>query len=366
MTYDIDVLETRAVNAIKKHLQSYLEFRKQGKRTSAFDPPDSAQFSEWNIYINSFRPLFNWFYFAPVSWKKYCACYFHTKSGDIKQYPEIKEPVRAALHDENAYIYEYTNSQAKSEIHIFSEPSQISKFVTAHKMQPDFTWMSVDSSRPASVRSKHTRFRELTLDPRLDFLDEQTCVADILLDCFNEKHLAFMLDYRDANIKALLPYLLTAYVFNSPSNKFIRQGSLCDIIFGPESSLGSEVSTRMRTQLDRLGGRFAISKPCPDWTECFADASKRNKPSLWLVVNAPKPWKSQIWMWKIFVAWSGLLLTSESDFIQTDICSGVDFQASYQLFCNRIGAKPLSESQIQNIQECLIMEYQLTYDDLNR
>lgn len=363
MTYNIDVLETRAVNAIKKHLKSYLEFRKQGKRIATFDPPDAAQFSEWEIYISSFRPLFNGFYSSPVPWKKYRKCYFHTESGHVEPCLNIEETVRDALQDETAYIFEYIGSQGKSEIHIFSAPSQISRFVTAHKIQPEFTRMSADGSGPDCAISQHTLFQELTLNPHLDFLDEQTCVADILLDCFSEKHLAFMLDYRDTNIKALLPYLLTAYVFNFPSNKFIRQGSLCDIIFGPESSLGSEVSTRMRTQLDRLAGRFAIPKPCPNWTECFVDASKCNEPSTWSAVNAPKPWKSQIWMWNIFVAWSGLLLTSESNLIRTDICSGVDFQASYQLFCDRIGAKPLSESETKNIQKCLVLEYQLTYND---
>lgn len=359
-------METESIRTIDEYLQDYLKTRIRWKQPSRSAPSlpilSNDNYSAWSECIALFKSKFEKLLPSRFPWERYRPILIHNPNGVVT----VVEDLETTLKDYSlldSYIYEFAQpSHEAPELHLFKNIYDVYRFVCDNELTNVYIADTPYYILPTILNAgRPVIFTRKPLITKLD-ISGTSNPCDTLLGDFKADYLADMLDISNPSICALLPYLLSAYVYNYKTNSLIRRGNHNKIVFEFEpNSLDSSDAPRIRKQLHTLSNRFKFPSKMPSWKESYL--SSVDEPKAWDITEASRPWESQILIWHIFFAWSGIFLTSTNQFIQSTVRPQIDFEASLALFSHYVGCPAQYANPSSNIPTFLAQEYIVTFGE---
>lgn len=354
MSYSIN--ESQLSNEIFCYLNTSLEANPaQPSYNKGLSAQHQVSGFDWDTYINNFINAIK--SIDPNSQKTvYKSCFIHTpKEVKVIKDDNIDDTIKEYLQQTDLFYHYNTGNKKHPQLHIFASKCMfastcmIEKFLKQYHLAAGFR-VSANSQKGSCTdckfdcgatvitsAGKNNSFHKFSPS---DLLKKTTDTLTPLLKSFRPNYIEYMLDLQNDHICRLLPYLLTAYVYNYKKNSFIRHGTTGpDLAFGsePSNSEGTDNIPRVKKQLQLLSKRFFLPDKPLSWIE---DMPGNDDTRLWDPNQSPAPWASLPLLWRVFVAWCGALLRDETSFIDEAVCAKIDFELCLELFSSHTGFTP--------------------------
>lgn len=331
-----------------------------------------AAYFDWELYISNFTGAIKSITSSPSLVQKtaYKSCTVHRSEGTEDFYGKEIQTAITKYMDQTDLFYHYDTGRKKHpQLHIFESgciPAancMIRQFLNRYQL-------AVNSYIPVNHEKCHCSNCSIDCGETIvgsagqndsfkkigssDFLVTARPTA---METFKTDYLEQMLDLRNPHICALLPYLLTAYVYNDTTNQFIHNGTTGPSLAFGSDSLSSSEATRIRQQLERLSHRFVFPDAPLSWKENMPDD---DEPRVWYPNQTLGPRHNLPLLWRVFVVWCGALPHHKTSFIGEEVCAKIDFELCLNLFSSHTGFTPNYDPSDSCARDFLLN----TYDSL--
>lgn len=248
-------------------------------------------------------------------------------------------------HMQTFYFYQYQKIQGElvcsNILCVFSSLDSISTFVKTHRLNKNtnMSEFSGESSERLIRCFKETsafvyNFHSLDYFDRVALKSYGLNGGHAPLGKFSNTHLEKMLHFDSPCVCSILPYLLSAYIYNFNKNHLVRRGTTFLSMAFDEDHVSSDHASKLRKQLKRLGDTFRFPTESIKWCDhmpLYKEVSIND------LIPPQNPQDCGLIMWKVFIALIYILSVRNASESNSLLKFPIDYEKSFLLFNQRTG-----------------------------